>query len=307
MPFSVTRLSQAMTFQSILCPVDLSDLSRRALAYAVALGRSSGGKVKVLEVIEIAQPPLPGKAWSALALTAERRAEYLVDLERFVEPVQPDPAALDVRLLEGQVVQAILAEAETADLVVMGTHGRGGFERFVLGSVTEKVLRKAKCPVLAVPPGDQTVPEGEPFGTIVCALDFSSSSPAAIQYARDLGRPDGQLILVHVVAWPFGDSDLGPVPPAIDELRRSLEGTGREQLHDVVSGIRESGLRLKEVVICGKASREILRCAREHSADLIVMGAHGRDGVSLGWLGSTTHQVIHGAPCPILAVRAVGS
>src|SRR5262245_6187550 len=295
-----------MKFQNILCPVDLSDLSLRALTYAAALGRSSGGRVMVLEVVEIAQPPLPGKAWSAMALTAERRAEYLANLERFVEPVQSDPAILDVRLLEGQVVASVLVEAETADLVVMGTHGRGGFERFVLGSVTEKILRKAKCPVLAVPPGDQQVPEREPFGTIVCALDCSGSSPAAIQYARDLARPGCRVVFVHVVDWPFGDSHIGPVPPEIDQLRRSLESTGRERLRDVTSGIGESGARPQEVVTCGKASREILRCAREHAADLIVMGAHGREAISLGWLGSTTHKVIHGASCPVLVARASG-
>jgi len=292
-----------MRLQNILCPVDLSDLSLRALAYAVALGRSSGSRVRVLEVVEIAQPPLPGKAWSAMALTAERRAEYLANLERFVEPVQSDPAILDIRLLEGEVVPIVLVEADTADLVVMGTHGRGGFERFVLGSVTEKVLRKTRCPVLAVPPGDQPVPEREPFGTIVCALDFSDSSPAAIQYARDLGRPGGRIVFVHVVDWPFGDSQIGPVPPEINQLRQSLESTAQERLRDATSGVRESGAGTDEIVTCGKASREILRCAREHSADLIVMGAHGREALSLGWLGSTTHRVIHGASCPVMAVR----
>jgi len=299
-----------MRFQNILCPVDRSAISRRALDYAVVIGRTSGARVRVLEVIEIAQPPLPARQWAAFHLTDEWRAACLKELDRFVNPAGPNPVVSDLLLAEGQVAAEVLAEAAVRqpDLIVMGTHGRGGFERFVLGSVTEKVLRKAACPVLVVPPGDTEVPAREPFGTVVCGVDFSTSSPKAYEQALHLTRSGGRLLLVHVVDWPFGDSDTGLMPPAIDDLRRSLESSGKELLHALAaSDSRELGLQVDEIVTCGKPSRDILQCARANSADLIVMGAHGRDAIGLGWLGSTTHRVIHGAACPVLTVRTAGN
>ena len=300
------KVQSPMTIQNILCPVDLSDLSRRALAYAAALCGSSTSRLRVLEVIEIALPPMPGRHWQGFCLTEEMRAECLDELDRFVAPLRWDGAAPEIRLVEGHVVAQVLAEAEAmpADLVVMGTHGRGGFERFVLGSVTEKVLHKARCPVLAVPAGDHHIPQRDPFGTVLCALDFSKASLAALEYAEALARRGGQVVLVHVVDWPFGDSHAGPMPPEIDELRRSLENSGAQQLHDAVSANARTRVRLEEVVATGKPHREILRRAREHSADLIVMGAHGRRGLDVGLLGSTTNHVIRDAPCPVLTVRA---
>ena len=103
----------------------------------------------------------------------------------------------------GYPVRHILARAAAlpADLVVMGTHGRSGFERLVLGSVTEKVLRKAPCPVMAVPPPAVTVGK-LPYGRLLCPVDFSDSSEAALRFACSIAEEaDARLTIVHVFDW----------------------------------------------------------------------------------------------------------
>ena len=208
----------------------------------------------------------------------------------------------------GPVVREVLREAEQmpATLVVMGTHGRGGFERLMLGSVTEKVLRKARCPILTVPPGLPDLARGlPPFPSILCAFDFSRASSHALMYAWSLAQDTvGRLAVVHVVEWPFGNIQVGEVPKEIDGLRDGLALDARRQLHEAMpKGALPAG-PIEEIVTCGKPSHEILRLARERSAALIVMGVQGRGAVSLAVFGSTTHRVIREAHRPVLTVRS---
>ena len=110
------------------------------------------------------------------------------------------------------------------------------------------------------------------------------------------------MILIHAISWPFGEG-VGAMPPAIDALRAALERDAQVQLRRIADAARAAGLVVEESVGAGKPSAHILRRARRASADLIVMGLHGRAARSLALLGSTTRHVLHDAPCPILAVR----
>lgn len=298
-----------LTIKRILCPVDLSETSRRAFDHARALARTFGAALDVLEVVEIALPPGPFGG-PLYALTPDMRKTLTDDLERFTAPARQDGLAVTVNLEEGPVVHGILqaAGAGAADLLVMGTHGRGGFEHLVLGSVAEKILRKAACPVLTVPPGErQPAPPSGTFRTILCATDFSDTATAALTYARALAeRSQGRLMLVHALDWPFGEMPRPPATP-LAELLASLETGAEARLRESVTDEHRRQCRIESIVTRGKASHDIVRLAHDQAADLIVLGVRGRGAINLALLGSTTHYVIREAACPVLTVRAGSS
>ena len=209
----------------------------------------------------------------------------------------------------GATVQAILDEAKSlpADLIVLGTHGRGGLDRMVLGSVAEKVLRKATAPVLTVPP-PVSAPAADAlviFKRILCPIDFSESSMKALSYGVSLAQEaDAQLLVMHAIE---GFSDLvhwkQPNPLVLEYLRIS-EKEALAQLRSAIPKEASTWCQPEEVLATGKAYREILRVARECDVHLIVMGVHGRNPLDLIFLGSTTNQVVRAATCPVLTLRS---
>jgi nucleotide-binding universal stress UspA family protein len=191
----------------------------------------------------------------------------------------------------------------------MGTHGASGFERLVLGSVAEKVLRRAGCPVLTVPPRMRSA-GAMPFQRILCPIDFSDSSLAGLEWAWSLAQESGALVsLLHVIEWPWEE----PPAPVFEELpadearqllafRRALEDSSRLRLEALVPNDLRDRFSPPALITHGKAHREVLAAAEGH-ADLIVMGVHGRNVVDLALFGSTTNQVVRRASCPVLTVR----
>ncbi|MEW6322582.1 MAG: universal stress protein [Acidobacteriota bacterium] len=286
----------------ILCPVDQSPVSLRALEYAVQLARWYEARLRVIEVAALVLPPVgvaPADA-SPFAFTVQARRAMADELRAFVKPV--DAAGVDVafEIEQGDVVPCILRAAREwpADLIVMGTHGRGGFERFAVGSVAEKVLRKAPCPVATVPPHMAERPAGH-SRTILCAVDFSPSSVRAAEFALSLAQEsDARLLLLHVLEWPDGWERTLP------ELRREREAEARRLMAGLLPEEAAEWCRPDPIVAAGKASQEILRLAREHAADLIVLGVHGRTAVDLALFGSTAHAVLRESECPVLTVRS---
>jgi nucleotide-binding universal stress UspA family protein len=297
-----------MTLEAILCPVDLSEISRGALGYAIALASQYSARLRVLEVVSNPSLP-PAVTPSAVAgLTLEMRKTLLEEIERLVEPALASGVPTDVRLEEGYVVAKILEAAGSlpSDLIVMGTHGRTGFDRLVLGSVTEKVLRKAECPVLTVPPLSRhavDVPLG--FHAILCAVDFSEPAAKGVEYAVSLaGLAAARLVLISVLDWPVNEmASAGTGLSTLEPFRREWEAHAAAELRQAVTKAAHGTIPAEEVVAVGKPSREILRAAAEIGADLIVMGVHGRGALERAMLGSTTHQVIRHATCPVLTVR----
>jgi nucleotide-binding universal stress UspA family protein len=291
--------------ERILCPVDSSPFSQRALRYAAALASWYEAELTALSVRPRFLPPtaiLP----LTVGVDVDQPAEQV--LRAFVSGAIGRDAA-QVVTTEGPIVQEILRIGSElpADLIVMGTHGAGGFERLLLGSVTEKVLRKAPCPVLTVPrlaspEAAQTVT----FQTIVCAVDFSPASARAFDYAISLAQETGgRVVLVHALEW-FAEN-----PPHlmahfnVPEFRLLLEQDARRQLEELVSEVAPASCTAEMIVASGKASREVLRIAGERDADLIVLGVQGRGAIDLALFGSTTQHVVRGATCPVLTVGPV--
>jgi nucleotide-binding universal stress UspA family protein len=295
----------------ILCPTDLSDVAPRAFDHALALARYHQAEV---ELAYVSEPLLPGPVapasyppWAVLDPAVRGRLQSA--LEALSAPAREKGVPVHFGVYEGRVVPEILGRARSwpADVVVMGTHGRSGFERWVLGSVTEKVLRKAPCPVLTVPPpAGELHPDGSVlFRRIVCPVDFSGASLTALAYALKLAEEScAEITVLHVLEWMVEDEP-GARMAGFDvpEFRRYLEKDARDRLKTIVPEDAHNWCRPREEVVGGRPWREVLRVAEEARADLVVMGVRGRNPVDLAVFGSTTQHVVRGARCPVLVVH----
>lgn len=297
-----------VTFKHVLYPTDLSDASEPAIRYAAALARSYGARLTVLHVVPTFDPSsVPSDSIDASSTLVHPPTRAAVQAE--VQDSLPFDGlhGLDVAVLAaaGDPVRVIVEQAQLADLIVMGTHGRSGVERLVIGSVTEKVLRLAPCPVLAVPAqvasgsGSDAV-----FRRILCAVDFSPSSERALEVALDLARQaNGVLTVVTVIEWLAEEEPRATAHFNVSEYRQHLIEDTRARLRARLSDESRTWCDVEEVLTFGRAHHEVLRLAAEKRCDLIVMGAQGRGGVSLAFFGSTTPPVVRGATAPVLVVR----
>jgi nucleotide-binding universal stress UspA family protein len=289
-------MTSFMRFTHILCPTDYSEPAASALEHAGAVAGWYKARVTLLHVC--VGPPAEADRVRLLreAATAREAAGA--------------PAPFEVAIAEGDPARSILSEAERlpADLLVMGTHGTSGFKRFILGSVTEKVLRQAPAPVLTVPPSAGTH-ANLPFRRVLCGVDFSACSLSALEYARSLAaESDASLLVVHALEWPWDE----PPAPAFDELpaveqaalrafRRRREQEASERLA-AVAGVGD-GCQILARVVHGKAYAAVLRVAADEHADLIVLGIGGRGGADRALFGSTTNHVVRRATCPVLTIH----
>ena len=285
----------------ILCPIDRSEPSRLALDYAARLAAGLGSQLTVLEVLDLATPVLPTGAGGPKLEPGFRQS--LTDaLDALVAPVRESGVEIETRLAEGHVVSEIIrAAAELpADLVVAGTHGRSGFERFLLGSTAEKLLRKAICPTLTVPPGARPA-ASPPFRRVLCATDFSEASQDALAYAVRFARDaQGEVLVVHALEWPLGSVPEGD--DAVSRLHRSLEEEARSQLAEAIRAADAGEVRCEPIVRTGRPRQVVAELAASRDVDLICVGATGRGAVPATVLGSTTSHIVQSAECPVLTV-----
>jgi nucleotide-binding universal stress UspA family protein len=294
-----------INLKRILCPTDFSEGSQHALAFAVALAQWYDAQVTVMHVIEIYPVPavLPGNPSPVVGPYVSREA-VAADLERFTAALKHNNIPFEIAIEQGTAAQSILETAKrvSAELVVIGTHGRGGFEHLVLGSVAEKVLRKAKCPVLIVPPGVPSAHVPIRFERILCPIDFSPSSRLALTYALSLAQEaQATLTLLHVLEAVPDEPAAAPFDPV--EYHRQREADARTRLREVVPAEARTWCKPLEVVGAGRSYREILRVAAESGSDLIVMGVAGHGVLHRMFFGSTTNHVVRQARCPVLTLR----
>jgi nucleotide-binding universal stress UspA family protein len=291
----------------ILCPVDLSEVSRHAMDHARALARWYEAEITALHVFTVPPPytPAPGMAEAYPPPPLPRPDEIAQGVRQFYG--LGGDLQIKVIVVEDTPSKEIVRYAETlpADVLVMGTHGRSGFERLFLGSVTEKVLRSTHVPVLTVPPPVERV-ETVVYKTILCPTEFSDPSTQALEYALTLAEEtDARLVLLHVIEGFAPDERLITEAShfSVPEYYRHLEHEARARLISAVPEEARVWCTPEERVMFGKAYRVILQVAEEVSAHLIVMGVHGKSALNRRLFGSTTHHVIRGARCPVLTLR----
>lgn len=299
-----------VSIERILCPTDFSDFSARALRRSVRLARWFDAEVMALHVLPLGAPAAMIAGAAVLGdvaagedpLRAQRRAATDA-LRRVVEPYEAEGLEIQGALREGEPWVQIddMAAALPADLVVMGTHGRSGWDRAVLGSTTEKVMRRLACPLLTVGRADAPT-VGPLYNRILCAADLTASSASTVDLALSFAQENlARVTLLHVLEGrqrpapelhrPWQEPPRGPVDQALERL--ALAAAPASGFCDV-----------QQRVEVGTAWREIVRVAHETGAELIVVGAHATAGLGRLFLGSTANQVVRHAPCPVLIARA---
>jgi len=292
----------------ILCPMDFSEQSLHAYNYAVALGRWYDARITALHIL-VTRPAF-GAVPSMYTLMLppftldELRRDLVRDLERCVRIPDASQLHVDVVVQEAPSVHhEILAQAGilNSDLIIIGTHGLGGFDRLVLGSVTEKVLRKASAPVLVIPPRAAATPSTSQvrFKRILCPVDFSSGATAGLEYAVSLAEEaDAELTLLHVV----DDVVMYDLARSAQDVA-ALKKSSLEALQQLLPADVRTYCSVETLVTEGRPAREILKAATARAADVIVMGVQGRNALDRMVFGSNTHAVIRAADCPVLTVR----
>ncbi len=287
----------------ILCPIDFSEFSLKAYDYAQSLAWHYRATLLLEHVTESLTPMYPYYAFpnAYVEISQELRTHAEQQLQEFAKTHTRHGVQPECSVHEGAVANVILdlAEAQDVSLIVMGTHGLRGIDRVLLGSVTDKVLRKAHCPVLAVrkPGHDPVTQAGGPdvirLQRVLCCTDLSDQSEQALEYAVSLATEyGGELTLLHVLEDVADSADIQ------DEIAKAMES-----LEKCISPETRKDCKTKTLVRIGKPYQQILELALESRTDLIVMGVRGRNALDLAVFGSTTYRVVQLGPCPVLVVH----
>jgi len=295
-----------MLFNLILCPIDFSEFSIRAYQHALSLAAHYGAKLIALHVVELWRYPYADYAATAGDYANFRRALHeggKAQLRDFVRTHPHDEVQPELIVYEGRAPDSILsfAQEQKMELIVMGTHGRRGFDRLMLGSVTDRVMRTACCPVLAVCcPLRESVSSGEKgrrvhhLSRILFCTDFSENSKRALSYAVSVAEEyASELTLMHVLEQLPRTSTTG-----------ELIATATKQLDKLVPAESRKTLKLGTIVQVGKPYQRIIEHAKEEQMELVVMGVRGAGAWDRAVFGSTTYRVLQLGPCPVLAVHA---
>jgi nucleotide-binding universal stress UspA family protein len=289
----------------ILCPVDFSEFSVRAYRHAQSLADHYRSKLVALHIVELWRHP--SASFAATVSLYEEYCQSLLgngkqQLQEFVKQHTHCEVQPELGVGQGMAPDAILsfAQEQNSELIVMGTHGLRGFDRLMLGSVTDRVMRNAVCPVMAVrePPRDLAAAGQEQRYThrlnrIVACTDFSEDSERALSYAISAAAEyDAELTLLHVLEEASS--------PSKNE-RAVAEAT--HQLEQLIPPDRSNRLKMKTAVLTGKPYQQIIQFAEQAQTDLMTMGVRGRGALDLAVFGSTTYRVMQLGPCPVLTAH----
>lgn len=288
-----------MKVSKILCPVDFSAGSRQAMHWAIKLAGESGAELVLLHAWQL--PVAIGDFAFApnVAVDVEAAARECMDKE-LADARSLGATRVSAKLVSGAPWIKIVDELadRSFDLVVMGTHGRTAIKRFLLGSVAEKVVRHAPCPVLTVRPDV----EARSFQSILVPVDFSDSSRDAMNAAAALARPGGRgITLLHVVELPTDARG----EPQIEVLLEVMVKQAAEHLERWAAELRaKTGVPVQTRSRLGRAGGDVLAVLEEAPGfDLVVTGSHGRTGIPRVLLGSVAERIVRHAPCPVMVIR----
>jgi nucleotide-binding universal stress UspA family protein len=293
----------------ILLATDFSRWARRAEDYACALACSWRASLTVLCVAEFSpglNPDYPVNQ-QYLADLLKNASSQLDDLKGRAER---RGIAITTRMASGIPSEEVIAaaQAEDSDLIVVGTRGRTGLAHVLLGSTAERVIRGAPCPVLTV----RTEPADNEDGSVLARpvtlerilvpVDFSDCSLDALQYAVVVAQQaQASLMLLHVLEpVSYGlDFDLGHF-----RSREDVRESWTKRLEKLAATHQHPHMPIEYRLRGGFPSDSILDAAKTLPCDLIVMGTHGRRGISHAISGSVAEAVLRKAHCPVIAVRS---
>jgi nucleotide-binding universal stress UspA family protein len=305
MPLSIVGSSVDIHLKSVLLATDLSETSQKPLRHALAIARHYGAKFYLAHVVSSPGFMIAGP--QALELATEAATRDLQQLEHDLTE-SGLLAGIDHEFIvrEGVVweeLQSIVSQNQI-ELLVLGTHGRNGIGKMLLGSVAENAFRHADCLVLTVGPNSYPSPFSRTSPNFLFATDFGEGSLRALHYAISLANHFGaKLLLLHVVPTATTPENFSHAIPAMRDAARMAR---LRQLEQFVRGDQEMELPPEFIVHFGLPSERILQVALEHKADLIIMGlrrsTHIATASRVPW--ATAYEVVCNAGCPVLTVRA---
>lgn len=299
---------------SMIVPLDGSEVSERVLPLAQSIASEHKPKVTLVSVVEA---PTEFSSWAAMPASVhageieqwiDLRREYLHEIGELFEGLDVD-VSVDI----GPPSIAILNAADDAQgesLIVMASHGRSGFQRLVLGSVTQRVIRRADCPVLVQPVHDNRSFDSFGFDRIIAPLDGSELGRRALDACTeyfDLSK--SEVTLVRVIESPdlsapriSGSPSSTVTYDAILQYQESARREAEEFLQSVAEDLRKRGTRATWQVTDGEAPVEIERIARERDVQMIVLATRGRGAIGRFLLGSVAERLLSDMSRPVFLV-----
>jgi len=302
-----------LDIKKILFPTDFSRCSRQAFGHALFLAEHHEAQLQLFHAVILHEDdpgdpqrhfPEAQELLVKLFEIADSRLGSLVELHK------DHPVALEEFRTRGVSPAGLILEharEHDVDLIVMGTHGRRGPSRFLLGSVATQVVRASTAPVLTLRELDESRPL-EAIGSILVPIDFSGHSRTALRHATELARTySAELRLIHVVQQPNYPYFYAPVPamPPAGQIQ-GLHERGHEALERLVREEGDTTLHHRLEVVDGHPASEIVAHAESGRCDLIVTASHGLTGLDRLLLGSTSEQVVRTSPVPVLLVKSFG-
>ena len=293
-------------FDRLLVPLDGSDLAELALPYAAEIAVGIESEVTLLHVSESTNP----KEHRARQFYLQKIAESTIQQARH-GATEATPKAMRTRpiTLAGNAAREILdyVDREDIDLIVMGTHGRSGAKRWLMGSVANKVVRASRKPVVivrsAAVPAD--VSERGKLRKVLVPLDGSEESESVIPYVEDIGlRLKAEIALFQSVEQGYHvlDPEVNLQAPFSPGEMEPLLAKAEGDLDRAAKVLGDKGIATSTEVRIGEAAEEILAFAEEIGADLVAMSTHGRSGFGRWAFGSVAEKVLQASASPIMLV-----
>jgi nucleotide-binding universal stress UspA family protein len=312
-------------YRNVVVLLDGSELAEGVLPHVAGVIRRRTSRVHLLSIIPGGRSLVAAAGETPFSPVITREEKQQVEealtayLHTVAERIAPAAAAVHIGVRFGRPAEEILSFVEEvgADLVAMSTHGRSGARRWVFGSVADRVLRGATCPVLLVQTEQSTSPA--PYRRILLPLDGSELAEQVIPYVKALLQPDSTLegewqevthiSLISVLTSGLTDRTVALLTTYPAGLQFATAGWPQEEaqaqayLRSVAAALREQSVRVHIAIRQGAPADEILTYAEETKSDLIGMTTHGFSGVTRWVYGSVADKVLHGAQCPVLLVR----
>jgi nucleotide-binding universal stress UspA family protein len=297
-------------FTKILIPLDGSKVAERVLPFAQILAGALKLPVELLEVVDIS---------AMTAHIANDKARYLDKMitegERYSREYLEKTAAkfsgsqVSCTVQRGHAADLITerASAESNTLIAMATHGRSGVNRWLLGSVAEKVLRGTKSPLFLVRAAFDNAPTAVSLKTIVVPLDGSELAEAVLPTVTEVAKALNLEVVLcrayELAASAYYGSEA--YLPNYEEMTQQVRAEAEDYLREKAEALKGAGLaKVSVVVVEGSGAEQIIRYAREHHDALVAMSTHGRSGIGRWVLGSVTEKVVRHSDDPVLVVHA---
>jgi nucleotide-binding universal stress UspA family protein len=307
-------------YDKIVIPLDGSELAEGVLPHVAEVIRDRGSRVYLLTVAQSARvtPSVLPDLFSPFDSTQEEKEHVERELTAYLETIarrlEPTTARVQISVRFGRPADEILAFAGEmdADMIAMSTHGRSGISRWVLGSVADRVLHGAMCPVLIVRAKPR---QAQPtYQHILVPLDGSELAEQILPHVGALIQSNHtRVFLISVLANGFSDRTITLLTSSPPGLQLSTTALSKAEvqlttyLRSVAAALRERGATVHTAVKHGAPAEEILTYAAEVNADLIGMTAHGLSGVSRWVYGNVASKVLQGSHCSVLLVRPPSS